>query len=595
MLEIQLLGSPEIRRGDQVQPLRGRKAWGLLAYLILSTVERPSRQHLAELLFSDAADPLRALRWNLTELRGALGEDVLPKGEAHLDAARDIRVDVEELTRGTSRAALRLTGIGRELLEGMDFSASSSFDSWLTYERRRLLGAACTAMHEAALDLLAEERPAGAIPLARRLVALEPFDENFRELLIRACAQSGDHKAAQSQLEASRRFFREELGREPAESLARAAEELAAGPDRGAGAADVQHVALALIKAGETAAGAGAVDSALQSLRRAVGMARETSRPDLEAGALFSLGSTLVHAVKGRDEEAASILRRAATQAEAQGLPDLQAGALRELSYVDALAGRYARCERLLAEAASIAESGEEEAAIESVRALSAADCGQHKEAIVHAERAVELAGSAGDLKRQAYTLTLVGRSHFLKADLSAARSSLESALAIVDETHWLAFASWPLAWLAEVELAEGDVSGARRRMEYSFALACEFRDPCWEGMAGRGLGLLDEEDGNPAGALRRLEDARNRAVRTTDCYVWGEAYALEAMASVAVRMESSRAPALVEDLRSLTGKTGMRELACRGLLLADQLGEPGALDAARILAAEIQNPALVP
>ena len=65
MVRIRLLGPPAIERdGVPATPPRGRKAWALLAYLLLA--ERPpGRRHLAELLFDEADDPLGALRWTL--------------------------------------------------------------------------------------------------------------------------------------------------------------------------------------------------------------------------------------------------------------------------------------------------------------------------------------------------------------------------------------------------------------------------------------------------------------------------------------------------------------------------------------------------
>ena len=75
MLAIRLLGLPEIERdGVVVTPPRGHKSWAVLAYLVLA--EQPvARMRLASLIFGDAADPLGALRWSLTQLRRALGGD----------------------------------------------------------------------------------------------------------------------------------------------------------------------------------------------------------------------------------------------------------------------------------------------------------------------------------------------------------------------------------------------------------------------------------------------------------------------------------------------------------------------------------------
>jgi organic hydroperoxide reductase OsmC/OhrA len=80
-LTIRQLGPPAIERdGEPAVPPRGRKAWALLAYLLLA--ERPpGRRHLAELLFGDAEDPLGALRWTLAELRRALGAPALFRGD----------------------------------------------------------------------------------------------------------------------------------------------------------------------------------------------------------------------------------------------------------------------------------------------------------------------------------------------------------------------------------------------------------------------------------------------------------------------------------------------------------------------------------
>jgi DNA-binding SARP family transcriptional activator len=74
-ITIQLLGRPSITRGSSAgYKLRSRKSWGLLAYLILS--ERPAaRSQLASLLFAEADDPVRALRWCLAEIRRALGDE----------------------------------------------------------------------------------------------------------------------------------------------------------------------------------------------------------------------------------------------------------------------------------------------------------------------------------------------------------------------------------------------------------------------------------------------------------------------------------------------------------------------------------------
>jgi DNA-binding SARP family transcriptional activator len=560
VLEIRLLGEPRILRGgNEVRPPRGQKAWGLLAYLLLSEVRDPSRQRLAELFFAQANDPLQALRWNLAELRRVLGEEVLASGGTTLVLTPGTHVDVQVLLRATPQEALALTGIGRELLEGMNFASSPGFDGWIAHERRRLLGAACSALHEAALDRLADRRPSDALPLARRLVELDAYDENFRELLVRTLAQAGDAMEARRAAATANAFFQAELGRDISPTLDRAMGEQALDEEPPSTRLSVQHAAAALIEAGEAAAGAGAVDTGVQSMRRAVHLTQEAGDERLEARALLALGSTLVHGVRGRDEEGSALLRRAAFLAAAADLSEIRAAAVRELSYVDALAGRYARCARGLAEAASLATSNSEMAAIETVSALAAADLGSHSKALRHAERAHQLALADGDGRRAAYARTLSSRSQLLTANFESALKSVDEALRLVGETEWLAFAAWPESVRAELYLLDGKEEDARDRMEYAFALACEFRDPCWEGLTCRGLGLIAERAGDTASALRRLEDARQRAGRTSDSWRWGEAYALEAYAGAAVRAGCS-ARARVGGGPALAGRTHRHE-----------------------------------
>ncbi len=99
---IQLLGVPQVVLQDGTAVvLRGHKAWGLLAYLVTHQ-GAVSRLHLGRLLFEDAEDPLAALRWNLTELRRALGPASL-RGEAiALDRDSVASIDLDVLRRGGS-------------------------------------------------------------------------------------------------------------------------------------------------------------------------------------------------------------------------------------------------------------------------------------------------------------------------------------------------------------------------------------------------------------------------------------------------------------------------------------------------------------
>ena len=121
-----------------VTPPRGRKAWAVLAYVLLA--ERPvARSRLAELVFGDADDPLGALRWTLAQLRRALGVADLLRGDPlELGLPAEAAVDVLLLAGGESDPVL----VRGELIEGVHPGAGAEFDAWLLVERRRAAGCA---------------------------------------------------------------------------------------------------------------------------------------------------------------------------------------------------------------------------------------------------------------------------------------------------------------------------------------------------------------------------------------------------------------------------------------------------------------------
>jgi DNA-binding SARP family transcriptional activator len=592
-LAIHLLGRPHLERdGEPAAGPRGRKAWGLLAYLVLSRVSRPSREHLAELLFTGTDDPLGSLRWNLAELRRALGPATLPHGSTELALRPGTFVDVDALIRGTPQEAVALTGLGSELLEGMEFGNSPGFETWLLSERRRLLGAAEAALHEASLDRLAAGEAAAAVQVAVRLVELNPYDENFQELLVRSYSEAGDREAASRQVAACVELFRAELGRDPGAAISRAAEAMPPAPVPAAGAAGKQ-AARARLEAGRSAIHAGSFDPGVRSLASAAGEAKACGAHELEAESWLALGTALVHSARGRDEEGANALLRAALLAEEHVLGDLAAAAHRELAYVDILQARYARCAQRLERAGALADSDEERAGVEAMLGLAAADTGAHEQALGHLRLSVELAERAGSRQQASFSLAFLGRSHFLREELDDARAALERSLALARETNWVAFEPWPESWLAEADLADGELPAGRERFEHAWALASELGDPCWQGAAGQGLGRIACQNGQVPTGLRLLEDARRRAGSFPDAYVWVEAYALAELASAAARAGDRRAREWVEDLTSLAARTGMRELAVKAYLLRADLGDRSALDSAAILVAEVENPAL--
>ncbi len=210
--------------GDRHPGPRGRKVWALLVYL-LTTASAPSREWLAELLFSDADDPLNALSWNLTQLRRLLGPEATITGSpVQLRLPPGTFVDIRTLTTGTWVQALGVPGLGCDLLEGMAFPSSPAFEAWLLAERWRVAAAAENALREAARAKLAAGDADRAVEWAIRVVAASPLDEDAQELLSRAYAAAGDPATARRQRDSCVALFRRELGTDPGPAILEAAD-----------------------------------------------------------------------------------------------------------------------------------------------------------------------------------------------------------------------------------------------------------------------------------------------------------------------------------------------------------------------------------
>jgi DNA-binding SARP family transcriptional activator len=589
-LAIHLLGTPRIERDGRALPApRGHKVWGVLAYLLRNGVG-VSRQHMAELLFEEADDPLAALRWNLSELRRLLCTAGLRGDMLALSLEPATYVDISVVTQGTWAQALCVPGLAHELLEGMRFSGNPSFEVWLASERRHLQASAEAVLREAALARLAVGAAADAADLAGRLVRQNPLDENFQALLVRCLAAAGDGVGAARQAAACRELFKRELGVQPGATLDAAMRTVTAAPT--ARPATGRAAAIAQIEAGEAAIGGGALDAGLQCLRRAIVDADGTGDVALRTRARVALGGALVHAARGRDEEGATALHEALAIGQ-DAAPSYAAAAWRELGYIEFLRGRYQRALVFLRRAAPLAgDDRAEQARIAVVRGSTLSDTAHYAEAIAMLRDAQRLADSVGDPKQLTYALSMLGRALLLGGDVQAANDTLGQSLKLAQHI-WTAFVPWPQSLLAEVDLTCGDVDGAAERFEHAFALGCQLGDPCWEGIAGRGLGRVAIARGEPQRAVEILLDAMARSVRLPDAYLWGKGYALDLLCGLAVAHAMPHASAWIDELQSLAARSGMRELTVRSLLHRAALGDKASGAVARLLASEIDNPAL--
>lgn len=592
---VHLLGRPRIDRSDgPAYRFRSNKSWGLLAYLLLTG--RPStRAQLAAMLFAEADDPARALRWSLAEIRRGLGEAGGVDGDpVRLRLPPDAAIDVHAVLGGRWPRVVAMPGLGAELLEGMVFRGATGFGTWLLAAQRRVAAATESLLHEAALAAMAAGRWDDAIERAARVTALNPLDENYQALLIRLYRLAGDPDAAARQLAACTELLDRELGVAPGRAVREAAAvaprtPTTGGPPNGAPATpptgDAEALrAAALLEAGSAAIAAGAIDAGVQSLRDALDAADRTGNDRLRAQARLELGEALVHGVRGLDEEGIGLIWEVDEIARLLAWRHGLAQAMAERGYVDFLRARYDRADVALSGALELAEGSSAMVAKAAVYLGGvASDRGDHGRALELLDQGLTHARIVGDVRREAYAQCLIGRVHLLTGDLDAAAGALEASRSAAERERWLAFLPWPQALQADVRLAHGDVAGADALLGQAFARACQLGDPCWEGFAARGLALVAAARGDADGAFVMLAEARRRADRLPDGYTWLDGYILAAQCELGVRHRHPDTARWIADLQELAARTGMNGFLADGFRYGAALGRPGDAAAAAL------------
>lgn len=569
VLRVRLIGKLGLERDGQPLPApRGQKTWAVLGRLVRSQ-EPVSRRTLVEELFSDADDPMGALRWSLAELRRRTGLHQAFRGDpVTADLGEDATTDISELIR---------VGVPDEIpeghfLEGVNVKGSPGFESWLLIERHRVDGEVLSALRQEALRALSRRRFDRAVALAGAMVRRVPFDEGPHVLLVKALASSGDVDAALRQARASEKLFSVELGLTATPAIRAAARPAAAAPVPGVSA---RASAVALCEAGLTAVSAGAPDAGIECLRTALSAARSSGDKELLAQCLTELGTALVHSIRGYDDEGAVVLAAAVETAAAAGAEQIAAKAFSELAYIDILAGRRTSATHYLRKASELATGDPAlAAALAGFEAVNLSDWGRLEESMERFSAAVELSRSAGATRREAWNLGFGARTLFLQGRLDEAVEWARRSCGLALGERWTAFRPWPEAWLAHGRLARGeDPRQIRDTAEATFALARQLQDPCWEGLAAKTIGLTHLAEGNPTPALEWMVNAGTLCNRVTDPYVWinAEIYLAEARAALEYG-DNGRAEAVARRAAAMAAEGSMENLVGQALGLLASL-----------------------
>ena len=218
MLEIRVLGGLEVIRDGTATTLpRSRKTRALLAYLALTRAPH-RREQLCEMFWDVPDDPRGALRWSLSKIRSLVDEQELTRLLADRQTvelrteALDIDFFATEVCAGAKAASLdRLASAAASfrgpLLADLELPDNSSFHSWLLSLREDARKLQTRILHSLVERLGAA--PQEALPYARELVRVDPFDEAAWALLIDILARAGRSGEIRQQYEAGLRSLRE--------------------------------------------------------------------------------------------------------------------------------------------------------------------------------------------------------------------------------------------------------------------------------------------------------------------------------------------------------------------------------------------------
>ncbi|GMA14255.1 tetratricopeptide repeat protein (plasmid) [Deinococcus metallilatus] len=231
---VQLLGSPQVRLGPQVQPFLPDKRHHLLAYLAWRG-GWVDRERLAFLFWPD--EPQGTARHNLRRLLHRVRRlgwlaDLAVQPQCLCWAPPTDVTTFEAAVRG-ERWTRALAAYGGPLLEGL--GGDGEFGTWLAAERERLRGLWRLALRRRAEELESGGDPGGAAALLTPLLGGDEFDEEALALYMRAAAAAGQAAQALKAYAAFAGSLRRAFGLSPApptEHLARRlrGEELADAP-----------------------------------------------------------------------------------------------------------------------------------------------------------------------------------------------------------------------------------------------------------------------------------------------------------------------------------------------------------------------------
>jgi DNA-binding SARP family transcriptional activator len=552
-LRIRLLGPPTLERDGQRVALEGRKTWALLAFVILES-PAPTRRQLAERLWSEADDPLGAMRWTLSQVRKFLAPDAtIAEEHDRLSLVGEFRVDAADLLNGTWHDDTIDDVTRGELLEGTDAAEAPEFERWLSVQRARVATARIDALRSCAAGCLRSD-PLRALQLAERALASEPFDDGLHELVVGCHIERGDIAAATRYVETADALYRRELGVPIPPRLRRAVERRRADPSLPLLSLDLK--ARVLLETARARSAAGAYDDARDMTTRAIDAAATSGDRALEVRGILSFLNIATCQMSRGAAEWNPLLQQAFALATDLGDPILLCDVEMERGRLAAIEGRFGAAEAMLRRGLAVARELDDDLRIATARRLLGVsetercdyDAAEQdlRAAALHPER------RAAAMAYLARLLVLTGKGGEVE-EIADAADLWSSADGII----WA-----PLALIAsgQERLARGELVAASERFGSALVMARETSDTDWTVLALRGLAHVDRADGRPERAMGMLRQSLEMASAHRGCRRWCEAVVLADL----VEWEKGADRAHVERGLHLAHSSPMPDVAAR-------------------------------
>jgi DNA-binding SARP family transcriptional activator len=229
MLELNLLGVPELKWHGQTVAAPAPKPFAMLCYLALQH-DGCSRKELAELLWE--AGKTGNVRVALAELRNLpSAEDWLVTDDqlVQIKAVTDVKRFSEALENENYSEALNICGEAKTFLKGLELRNTDNFMNWLELERSRLSELYLTALQGRISELEKQQKFSEALKLAKALLEQDKLNEDVHRAVIRLEHKRGNDEAALAQFEQLRLILKEELDEEPLEETLELLREIEGG------------------------------------------------------------------------------------------------------------------------------------------------------------------------------------------------------------------------------------------------------------------------------------------------------------------------------------------------------------------------------